>query len=356
MGNCLVTKLKEVVNRDLPYFNKIAFDMEVLEAGNNIASINYSDYSIAKYSNNATGKAIIVGGNAVFDNGTKEALLSSKPFISSDTVGDKFKLILEDKDKILKMYIPSDNNKMKLTLDSFMDLSNMKNLQKINFNTKCYGELGNISLPSSMLVFYNLTTNGVTGKITSINNSCQTLQCGKAILSKNAVVNKDLHNLSSFSLHETDDTITIKEIADALTYGNNPNLLASWGSLFSNSVAGSVLGDIGDVPSNVYYMNTSYSYDAMTCTLGKRNTPDCEVICCGGAIFSLYSEADVNNFLINNAGCTFTSSIRKNDTEKSMNMRIKGDLAYTPSAEALSAIATLKSKGVLSIKVGGVSF
>lgn len=129
----------------------------------------------------------------------------------------------------------------------------------------------------------------------------------------------------------------------------------------------SIGGDASLLPRKLFYWtgsnntgsNPNRQYAVYTWTLGGRTGADAWIMCCSGSAtgsnFTLKSDEDVNNMLIDQSGCTFDAdkaSTHDGDGSKIKCKTVSG--SYTPSEDAIAAIATLKSKGITAVIVNGV--
>lgn len=320
---CSVTKFKAVVSGpNLPKFNCLRFD--ITPTVNGSFHINQSDYSLLR-SSNSYAKLEIVGENAVFSNGTKKATMSEAPTVTF-TTGGTFTLFVEDYSSITKLFVPNTARSYKVKTD----LNQLKYSSLTHLNL--YVDSSTSDLLDIDLDFQNIP------------DSVKDLQIRYGGVT-GSIAGKNLKNLTNFLVPISIEPFTVAELSALLDDGTGNSVIDDWGQIINNYNI-PIRGDVMDISKNVKYVNLPYN-SPLSCTLGKRNTSDCAILSSGSNNSRLLTSTDIDNFFINNAGCTLMGS--------HTDIKLKNAAgAYTPSADAQTAIATLKQNGITVIKVNDV--
>ena len=325
MENCIVTTLKrEFDNNNLPYFGKVLLKLTNSKDSSVSLHFNRSSYSLLKWKNGETGALTILEGDAVFSNGAKVSTIEDAPGITIPA-NDVSLVLCDNAYNIVSLDVKNYNS---IT----SDLSIIKDtpITSLLIEGGCF----NIELLSqSITSIYANTSNYLYGSIKNVR--LPNIGTGSGDQTTLMLTN----NISPF---------TLTDIVNMLNNGNNESSVAEWGGLFRYATDSFMGGDVAIIPKNVYYVNFCPTIP-MTCSLGQRNTSDCYILTVGGNDESyMATPTDIDNYLINNAGCSL-----KSGGGTIIHLRCKE--TYTPSSAATTAIETLKSKGITSIKVNNVS-
>lgn len=325
MNNCLVTKyLVEAQNDNLPYFGKI--ELKLINPTDSSVSLhfNQSDNSLLKWSDGATGLLKVINGTALFGNGTSVANIEDSPAITLPANSESSVLC--------------DNAYNIVSVDVRYYGSKESDLSIIKYNS-----IGSFIMQNTS----DFDVEYLPDTITYINvtNSASHYLYGS--IKDVRLPNIADDNSSVLVLTTHIEPFTLTDAINMLDKGNGLSSISNWADLIRYTDNNFLGGDVADIPKNVYYINFGPS-TPLTCTLGRRNTSDCYILAVGGSNGSyLVSPTDVDNYLINNAACTLKSG--GNTT-----IKLYCNESYTPSSNAQTAITTLKSKGITSIKVNNV--
>lgn len=303
MGNCLVTKLKDSVNADLPVLNQLKLKVVMKDTATDY--MNQANYSWITSDDKELIFKILSDTSAVFSNNEKIAVTNygSGAGITNATVNEVIDLSIEKKYDILVLGHNSPKAFIKMDLSQ---LTSINSLRKINIAASPTPDYvtGNLSdLPNVRFEVFNINNNNIYGDYAEF--------------------------VSRVSATSTEHIF-------GLTY---------------------IVGDLSIAPSAVKLIRPGKPHDGKSCTWtpGVRNNATFEALAIGelGKDSGFETIADVNNFFIDNSHCNWTAGRTRTEIIIPHILEL-GNNPYVPSAEAQTAISNLYSMGFTSIKVKGV--
>lgn len=342
MENCFVKTYKAACdNNSLPVIDEMVVKYTpgaANEKWRNL-SINSSDWSMFKVVEGSVG--IILSDNAHFENLSGNNLGTEVTLVPGGVSGY---VISEDTNEvtiIFKNFYNMYNN----GVGTFMIEEGKNNrIQSLSYTQMTKFTLkGDLSI-TKYLIGKNVNVDQCTGDVKDIANGC-------LITWVDNVYNPNKWGKVEDLIPKIGHFIEGKTEIDGMAI------------LHNNGIG----GDASLLPRKMFYWNgASYldsnpykSSSVYTWTLGGRTGADAWILCGSGSdsgnAFCLRSDEDVNNMLIDQAGCTFNSakaSTHNGYASKIVCRTVSG--TYTPSADAITAIATLKSKGIIAVRVNNV--
>ena len=325
-NNCLVTKLKSVVNND---------NLKVLGALDLKVKYNSTlNFDIFNFGINSSKVTILGDTNAVFTvSGSKQVNwtygLTTK--MSGGTEGEIIHLRIENKYNLAYIFLGSEaTNHIEIVDIDIEDLITCSSLSQLIIQIGSpisVSSIDEIVLPRKMAAFILQKGSVNIDSLLNSKNNLSTLQLGSSFSTG------DISKLREFTLLTSQD--------------------------WQNTVASTYMyGDISTIPNHVRSLilpgwrnNPNLaSYSGFTWTAGTRTGSGVNIL-----VLNSYSHnsdfatsTDVDNYFIDNADCDFGGG-----NSKSINIFVNN--TYTPSAAATTAIATIKSKGITSVKVNNIS-
>lgn len=345
MENCFVKTYKAACDdNSLPVIDEMVVKYTPAAANEKWRnlSINASDWSMFTVVDGSVG--ITLSDNAHFEN------------TNGDNLGTEVTLVPNG---ISGWIVSEDTNEVTITFKNFYNMYNNGNNSSATFliekgkNNRipslAYTQMTNFAMISDLsdtqyLIGKKVNVDQCTGDVKDIANGC--------------LIWWEAQRFNPNKWGKVDDLIPkIGHFIEGKTEIDGMAILQGNG----------IGGDASLLPRKMFYWNGAAYYNSnpyksssvYTWTLGGRTGADAWILCgCGsndGYMFCLRSDEDVNNMLIDQAGCTFNSA--KASTHSGYGAKIVCRTVsgtYTPSADATTAIATLKSKGITAVIVNGV--
>lgn len=325
-NNCLVTKLKSVVNND---------NLKVLGALDLKVKYNSTlNFDIFTFGTKSSTVKILGDTDVVFTaTGSKQATWAPgfTTKMSGGTTGEIVHLRIENKYNLNNISLSTEETNhieiVDIDLEDLIACTNFNSLSIQHASPVSVGSIDEIVLAHDMATLVLQKGSIAIDSLLPSKNRLSVLQLGSSQSTG------DISKLREFTLLTSQDWQTT--ISSTYMYGDV--------STIPNHVRSLVLPGWRNNPNLA-------SYSGFTWTAGTRTGSGINIL-----VLNSYSHnsdfatsTDVDNYFIDNAGCDFGGG-----SYNSINIFVNG--TYTPSAAATTAIATIKSKGITSVKVNNIS-